>query len=160
MSEQIVVGVDGTEGGRRALAWALHHAAATGARVLVASVYYDPAARPGHPPSVRAQGARRDAERHLAADVETVLADVPHPPQIDTLVVPGDVIAHTLADLAEHAALLVVGSHGHGVVSSRVIGTVSMGCVTSAVCPVLVVPAKDRTASPGEVVAAPAGIVL
>lgn len=144
MSGQIVVGVDGTDGGRRALDWALRNAAATGARVLVAAVYYDPAARPDREPSARALWARQDAERHLATDLETVLAGISQPPPIDTIVVPGDVIAHALADLAEHADLLVVGSHGHGAVTSRILGTVSMGCVASAVCPVLVVPAQDR----------------
>jgi nucleotide-binding universal stress UspA family protein len=141
----IVVGVDGTEGGRRALTWAIRHAAASGACVLVASVYYDPAAGPGRAPSARAQEARRDAERHLNSDLASVLAGIGHRPPIDTAVVPGDVTAHTLADLAENADLLVVGSHGHGVINSRLLGTVSMGCVASAVCPVVVVPARDRS---------------
>ncbi|WP_019875246.1 universal stress protein [Sporichthya polymorpha] len=149
MTGQIVVGVDGTDGGRRALTWALRHAGTNGARVLAAAVYYDPAALnpaadPGRAPSPRAQAARRDAERHLANDVAAVRAWVPEAPPVDTIVVPGDVIAHALTALAEGADLLVVGSHGHGVVTSRVLGTVSMGCVTSAPCPVLVVPARDR----------------
>lgn len=149
MSGQIVVGVDGTEGGRRALAWALRHAVATGSRLLVASVYYDPGARAGSAPAPRAAWAREEARRHLSADLHEALAAADRVPQIETIVVPGDVIAHALADLAEGADLLVVGSHGHSVLSSRVLGTVSMGCVSSSVCPVLVVPARDRPTSPG-----------
>ena len=160
MSGQIVVGVDGTEGGRRALAWALRHAVATGAHVLVASVYYDPAARPDNEPSARAKLARQEAQRHLAADLEAVLSGMSRSPKIDTVVVPGDVTAHALADLAENADLLVVGSHGHGLVSGRVLGTVSQGCVTSAVCPVLVVPARDRTTVPETVAVAAAAAVV
>lgn len=147
MSGQIVVGVDGTEGGRRALSWALHHAAATGARVLAAAVYHDPTARPDRTPSARAQRERRDAERRLRNALDTALAALPHPPPVDTIVVPGDVTAHALADLAENADLLVVGSHGHGLVGSRLL-SVSQGCVASAVCPVVVVPAKDRIPAP------------
>ena len=146
MSGQVVVGVDGTDGGRRALAWALRYAADTGARLLVASVYYDPAARPDRTPSPRAAWARREAERDLATDLEETLATAERAPEVDTIVIPGDVIAHALADLAENADLLVVGSHGHGALAGRLLGTVSMGCVTSAVCPVLVVPARDRQA--------------
>lgn len=86
---------------------------------------------------------RREAEHRLGADLEKVLAAFDRVPHIDTAVIPGDVVAHALADLAEDADLLVVGSHGHSALTSRVLGTVSMGCVTSAVCPVLVVPARD-----------------
>jgi nucleotide-binding universal stress UspA family protein len=144
MSGHIVVGVDGTEGGRRALAWAIRYAAATGADLLVASVYFDPGHRAGRTPPSRAQWDRQDAFHHLQADLETVLAEVPDRPPIKTAVLPGDVIAHTLADLAEDADLLVVGSHGHSAASSRLLGTVSSGCVSSAVCPVVVIPAADR----------------
>lgn len=144
MTGQIVVGVDGTEGGRRALAWAVAHALATGAHLLVASVYYDPAHRPDRAPSTRATWARQDAERVLAEDIDRVLATFPERPQIETRAVPGDVTAHVLADLAEHADLLVVGSHGHSLPASRLLGTVSTGCVNSAVCPVVVIPAEHR----------------
>lgn len=144
MSGQIVVGVDGSEGGRRALTWALRHASAAGARVLVAAVYHDPTAGTDRTPSVHAQAARRDAERHLRADLTTVLDTTAHRPPIESVVVPADVTAHALAELAEHADLLVVGSHGHGALSTRILGTVSTGCVGSAVCPVVVIPARDR----------------
>ena len=150
MSGQVVVGVDGTEGGWRALAWALRQAAASGGHVLVASVYYDPAA-PDREPSDRAKGARRDAERHLRTDLAAALDGFADPPPIETVVVAGGVTAHVLADLAEYADLLVVGSHGHGVMSSRLIGTVSQGCVGSAVCPVVVVPARDKGVGPSPV---------
>ena len=144
MSASIVVGVDGTDGGRRALEWAVRHAAAQGARLLVASVYFDPADRPGRTPPPRVQAARKDAERHLRSDLDAVLAKAADRPQIDTIVIAGDVTAHTLAQLAADADLLVVGSHGHGALTSRLLGTVSMGCVESATCPVVVVPARDR----------------
>ena len=135
MSGQVVVGVDGTDGGRRALAWALRYAAETGAPLLVASVYYDPAAGPDRTPTPRAVWARQEAERHLSADLVGALATAEGVPQIDTAVIPGGVIAHALADLAENADLLVVGSHGHSTLVGRLLGTVSMGCVTSAVRP-------------------------
>ena len=142
MTGQIVVGVDGTKGSRRALAWAVRHALATQARLLVAAVYYDPGHRRDRVPSARVRWARQDAECALQEDLDAVLATFSERPQIDTTVVPGEVTAHVLAELAENADLLVVGSHGHSLPASRLLGTVSTGCVNSAVCPVVVIPAE------------------
>ena len=141
MNGQIVVGVDGSEGGRHALEWAVRQAAASGARLLVASVYFDPAHRRDHTPPARAHWARQDAERQIKEDLEAVLAKVPVRPEIETRAVPGDLAAQALADLAEDADLLVVGSHGHPAVTRLLLGTVSMGCAARAVCPVVVIPA-------------------
>jgi nucleotide-binding universal stress UspA family protein len=47
---------------------------------------------------------------------------------------------HVLVDASSSAQLLVVGSHGHGDLVGRLIGSVSQYCVTHARCPVVVVP--------------------
>jgi nucleotide-binding universal stress UspA family protein len=41
------------------------------------------------------------------------------------------------------ADLIVMGTHGHGVISSALLGGVSQGIVKKAKCPVLLVPTKD-----------------
>jgi nucleotide-binding universal stress UspA family protein len=45
-----------------------------------------------------------------------------------------------LVEASSGAQLLVVGSHGHGDLVERLIGSVSHYCVTHARCPVVVVP--------------------
>jgi nucleotide-binding universal stress UspA family protein len=47
--------------------------------------------------------------------------------------------ASALAEIAEGAAMLVVGSHGHRGVSRALVGSVSQGCLRHARCPVVVV---------------------
>jgi len=42
------------------------------------------------------------------------------------------------------ADLLIVGSHGHGLVASLLLGSVAEGVVRKALVPVLVVPAPDK----------------
>jgi nucleotide-binding universal stress UspA family protein len=47
--------------------------------------------------------------------------------------------AQVLIEASREADLLVVGSHGHGAFTGMVLGSVSIHCVTSAFCPVVVV---------------------
>jgi nucleotide-binding universal stress UspA family protein len=61
---------------------------------------------------------------------------------------PGESIIE--AARAEHADLIVVGSHGRGAVGRFLIGSVSDHVVRNASCPVLVVRAKAEEASTSE----------
>jgi nucleotide-binding universal stress UspA family protein len=54
--------------------------------------------------------------------------------------------APALIDEAQGADLLVVGSKGHGAFTGMLVGSVSLHCVTSASCPVVVVHGKGRPA--------------
>ncbi|HUB42521.1 MAG TPA: universal stress protein [Streptosporangiaceae bacterium] len=47
--------------------------------------------------------------------------------------------APVLVEESRQADLLVVGHRGHGAFTGRLVGPVSMHCVTSAACPVVVV---------------------
>jgi len=47
--------------------------------------------------------------------------------------------AMVLVNESESADLLVVGSRGHGAFHGMMLGSVSIHCVTSATCPVVVV---------------------
>jgi nucleotide-binding universal stress UspA family protein len=135
----IVVGVDGSEGGRRALDWAAQEAAARDGTVqaIVAwswdGMEYGPIAV-----------TLPENERHRAAQVlEREVADVAkrrgsYMP-VATAVVkgrPADVLAHA----ADSADLLVLGSHGHSRVRHTVLGSVSEECIRRASCPVVVIP--------------------
>ncbi len=55
-------------------------------------------------------------------------------------------VAETLAELAAErdASAIVVGSHGHGALHTRVLGSTSTKLLTHARCPVVVVPAPPQ----------------
>lgn len=132
----VVVGVDGSEAGTAAVDWAadqarledrpltLVHAATLGAvttrevdaRTVSALLHAE-----GR--SVLQQAGRRAAARRVR-DVRSELAfDDP---------------SAVLLQASRHAALLVVGSRGHGPVASHVMGSVGVDLVRRARCPVVV----------------------
>ena len=132
----IVVGVDGSEAGRRALRWALEEAAGTGSEVQAITAWsFEVSVVPGvNDPFTAAQRA----EKILADDVAAVTAG-----GNGTVVVQRTVegpAAQMLVDAAADAALLVVGSHRHGRLFEAILGSVTAGCLRHATCPVVVVP--------------------
>lgn len=140
---RITVGVDGSDGGRRALGWALRYAAEIGAEVDAVTVfYYAHSVDPHHVPSHRAAQRRRDAERISEREVAAVLAAHPGTGPVNRIVIPAAATAPGLRRAAAGSDLLVVGSHGHGVVGSRLLGSVSADCVRQAPCPVVVIPTQ------------------
>ncbi|WP_019875278.1 universal stress protein [Sporichthya polymorpha] len=146
----ITVGVDGSAGGRRALEWAVHLAAATGATVEVVTAWsWDGMAfSPG-------MTAGPDQERNYLAerqelDVDAVLKDLDGPaPTIAKRLVEGSP-TKVLIEAARNADLLVLGSHGRSHLHNALLGSVSESCVRHGSTPVVVVPAHDRSAHPGE----------
>ena len=144
---RLVVGVDGSPGGRAALAWALAEAARRGAALEVVVAYpvdfywVDPyLADAGHLSDIRA-----DTEARVRAQLDEVRHDPAVNAQPGTGEVPVDVVvvggapAEHLVDRAEGAAVLVVGSRGRGAVRSALLGSVALHCVTHAPCAVVVV---------------------
>jgi len=109
---RVVVGVDGSDVSIVALKWAANYAAATGASVTAVLSWHYPAAY-GLPVGVAPK------------PVQTKL-DYGHP-------------AEVLVAESRQADLLVVGHRGHGAFTGMLLGSVSMHCVTSAECPVVVV---------------------
>ena len=137
---RVVVGVDGSAAGRRALDWALEHAAEREVLVLTAFEGVGATDLP-HP--------RSDARRHHAAvrqrdTLAAALAEHSVESTITCKVLPGPA-ARVLTDNARDSDLLVIGSHGHGPIETRLLGTISSECIRLARCPVLVIPA-----TPGE----------
>ena len=142
----IVVGTDGSEGGRQALAWALEHAGRTGATVQVVSAYAGSAPRPA-----AIATARNHAEVTQLRDVAAVLATIGTPPVLAREVVLGDAVA-VLTGAAAEADMLVVGSHGRSHVRTALMGSVAAACIRAGTCPVLLVPTARVATRQREVV--------
>jgi len=138
-SFRIVVGVDGSEGGRRALRWAIGEAAARGGTVQAVNAWrWDAEDRRAD----RGAGAgpvddQLEAETLLLREIESV-------PNRSGISVASEAVegrpAEVLTAAARDADLLVLGSHGHSRVWHTVLGSVTEECVRSANCPVVVLP--------------------
>ena len=147
---QIVVGVDGSEAGQRALDLAVGEAArraATGQPVSVLAITaYESlagpmATGPGLPdPAV-------DAEQTIQAAIARTTTTG------SGMAVAGEAVRGSPGEVLGRAAvgadLLVVGSHGHSRTHTAVLGSVAESCIRAATCPVLVIPARLADRRPG-----------
>jgi nucleotide-binding universal stress UspA family protein len=139
MYRLIVVGYDGSQEGRDALALAGSLASPDRARVVAAAVYpFDPSAPR---PDLGGWGdyLREDAEASVAdADLDLLPAGT----QLERRVVPMASAAHGLHELAEQveADLLVVGSTKHGTLGRILLGSTGESLLRSAPCAVAVAP--------------------
>ncbi|GIE31295.1 universal stress protein [Actinoplanes italicus] len=140
----IVVGVDGSEGGRRALAWAATEAAARGGAVRAVIAWswtgldYGPIATAVSPSDESAL-----AGQVLASEIDALARERGSRLPVTAEVVEGSP-AEALTTAARDADLLVLGSHGHSRVRHTVLGSVSESCIRKATCPVVVIPAPIR----------------
>jgi nucleotide-binding universal stress UspA family protein len=138
---RIVVGVDGSAGGRRALRWAVAEAAARGGTVQAIMTWSWGDDTPTQL-STDQEEERRLTEVILRRDMDSV--DRP-----DGVVVAAEVVQGqaplVLAAAARDADLLVLGSHGHGRRHHSILGSVAESCVRHAVCPVVVIPVPRET---------------
>jgi nucleotide-binding universal stress UspA family protein len=138
----IVVGVDGSEGARDALRFALEEAWVRGTSVRVVAAWHIPVAAYGGafvPPDPALVGqlgpeARRAAERAVE-DAGELAAGV----DVETVVREGTP-ARVLLEEADNADLLVVGSRGLGGFRGLLLGSVSQQCAHHAPCPLVIVP--------------------
>lgn len=133
---RIVVGVDGSEPSRAALAWALQQAELTKAPVDAVIAWEYPVFSVGQvllPP----EDPESIAGRVLAQAVTETLGG--RPVEVRQRVVGGHP-AQTLIDTARGAQLLVVGNRGLGTFSAALLGSVAQQCIQHAPCPVVVVP--------------------
>jgi nucleotide-binding universal stress UspA family protein len=139
----IVVGVDGSEGSRRALDWAAQEAASRGGAVqaIIAwswdGIEYGPIAATR--PEEEAQRAGRLLDREIKDLARRRGSHLP----VAAEVIEGRP-ADVLAAAGSAADLLVLGSHGHSRVRHTVLGSVSEDCIRKASCPVVVIPVPVR----------------
>jgi nucleotide-binding universal stress UspA family protein len=154
---RIVVGVDGSEGGERALRWAVRESARRGGTVQAVTAFtFDGV--DGSSLTYR-QRQHQLAEQVLGEQVVAALADNPRV-AVTTRVVFGSA-AEVLLDSARGADLLVLGSHGHGRLYHAVLGSVAEACVRGGICPVVVVPVPAAAihAATAKSAGMPAGIL-
>jgi nucleotide-binding universal stress UspA family protein len=146
--ETVVVGVDGSDGARDALAYAVEEAFRRGARLRIVSAWEVPVAAYagglGPPLDQPMFDALREGAREI---VEVAVAEArrlqPSVP-CEGEVIEGQAAMALLEDAAG-ADLIVVGNRGRGGFASLLLGSVSQQVVHHASCPVVVV--RERAAA-------------
>jgi len=142
--ERIVVGVDGSEGSRAALRWAVREGALRGAMVEAVSAFHVPYA--GAASVMPLMLDPKEFEDAASAQLKKLVAEVDAsalPEPIIELVVEGPA-STVLVEAGRRASLLVVGARGHGGLAGMLLGSVSRQVTEHATVPVVVVP-KERT---------------
>jgi nucleotide-binding universal stress UspA family protein len=128
---RIVVGIDGSSDGQRALTWALDEARKRSAELVVVHAWEYPAATFAFP---------IDSEASASEVLSRSLSEVDsHDVEVRKRLVEGRPV-NALVREAIDADMLVVGSRGHSGVAAVILGSVSTACVHHATCPVVVVP--------------------
>ncbi len=149
-ARQVVVGVDGSECGLRAVRWAAHEAARRNAplRIIHAANYV----------SRRSAGSAELARaRQITGQAYTVAIHTEHDVRATTEVVPGDPVG-VLLQAAASGQLVVVGSSTTGAADELVLAPVTTRLAARSPQPVVVVP-RQRTGVPaGRPVTAVLGI--
>lgn len=136
----IVAGVDGSEGSKEALRWALAEAALRGATVRAVCAWSLPIAfgGPYMPPQPYEGAELRDRAQALLDAAVDEVAGEDAPVAVARVVEQGSP-ADVLVRAAEDADLLVVGSRGHGGFAGLLLGSVSQQCAQHAPCAVVIV---------------------
>lgn len=139
MVNLVVVGIDGSENGARALRWAAELAAQAGGRLVVVHVF-EPLAHLGEvEPPIDFAEMEEAAKRRLGEDwcAPCVSLGVPY----TTRVVEGDPADALIAAATEEQAdLIVVGSRGLSGVRSLLAGSTSTKLLHRSDRPVVVIP--------------------
>jgi len=139
--ELVVVGVDGSAESVAALRWAARYATATGARVQALLAWHYPTVAGEAPVGVAPEAIRGQTEAQMHQTLDEAIAKAyegQEPAGVEKSTAYGHP-AQALIEVSREADLLVVGSHGHGAFTGMLVGSVSIHCVTSAFCPVVVV---------------------
>lgn len=134
----IVVGVDGTVAGLRALRWAVAEAVRRAAVVRVVTAWhFEYGAELGVVDRDSAQARALEVVADaVAATTSETLGEVV---AVESVVVEGPVVPVLVAESAA-AALLVLGHRGHSRLLGALLGSISADCIRHARCPVVVVP--------------------
>lgn len=140
-SEKIVVGIDGSEGARVAIDWAISHARADD-HIEIIHTWSEPiaVAEVGVviDPRLFAEAAEAVLEAEMAL-VRDRRSDV----HIDGRCVRGH-SGTVLIDAAAKADMLVVGTRGRGGFIGLLLGSTSTYLAHHATCPLVIVPSSDR----------------
>ena len=142
----IVVGVDGSQFGTNALRYAIAEAAVRGTSVR-AVVAYDGLHLPFHADPQLVARLRADVEADVLDSISRALDEArgsgTAPVRVDHVAVEGRP-AEAILGQADDAQLIVVGTHGKGLVRRVLLGSVSRQVLNDADRPVAVVDHPDR----------------
>ncbi len=139
--DQVVVGVDASERSDRALEYAFAYATRHGATVQAVHAIHQhgtPLPMPPVPGRPRTSPDDRRAARELLAD-SVAAWTLKYPTVQVELTVVDSAAAWAIIDASKGAALVVVGSRGHGGFTGLLLGSVSQALLRHADCPVAVV---------------------
>lgn len=131
----LVVGVDGSESSRAALAWAFEEADLRRSALRAIAVWQPPVF------SLHSSDTLFHAERRLLSETTAGWAEK-YPDVRLTHEVPIGSPVETLANAAEHALAVVIGRRGRGGYTGMRVGSVAHGLLHRAHCPVITVPAR------------------
>lgn len=136
----IVVGVDGSEHGEAALAFAAQEAALRGARLLVVCAWESSAVIAPIAAAYPAESFEvfRDSAESIARAAVARVAELQPSVACEGKAVEGRP-AEVLPKEAEQADMIVVGNRGRGGFASLLLGSVTQHVVHHAPCPVVVV---------------------
>ena len=146
----ILVGVDGSDPSRRALAWAMQDAIRRKATLTVMYVHPGPVRPATHiywnMPELPEGGLSTEQARASVQEfVDKVANDLGETaPEVTIEVVTGDP-AEELVRASRDADLLVVGGRGSGGFRRLMMGSVSSKVMHHAACPITVVPGAGET---------------
>ena len=143
MSNDVVVGVDGSENSVAALRWAVTYAKRTGATVHAISTWEYPTfpdtsgmvTMPGRDFLIEGAQAILDKaieDAHLPDDAKVICEVIEGP------------AAHTLIERSSGAALLVVGRRGHSGIVGAITGSVATSSAHHTRVPIVIVPLPSR----------------
>jgi nucleotide-binding universal stress UspA family protein len=141
----VVVGIDGSEGSQSAAAFAFDTASRHGWRVIALHAW----AVPSYDLIVAADGVVplpmsdvADEDVRMSAEVLSGLGERYPDVDVEQRLVQGGAVDAVVGASAD-AALLVVGTRGHGMAVGALLGSVSHGVLHKATCPVAVVPTPE-----------------
>lgn len=141
---KIVVGVDASEGARRALQWAVDEAKLRDTTVEAMHVWQLPvfAATPFGEMPLNTGHFEADALRQFNELIDALETRTPGV-KIERTFVTGHP-ANQLLEAAKDADLLVVGTRGRGGFTGLLLGSTSQQVSHHAPCPVVIVPGDER----------------
>ncbi len=139
--QRIVVGIDGSEGSLVALRVAATEARLRGVPLEVLCAWHPgmSGSLPGFGVGTPVADALDELSTALTATLEAEGLGAGGDLTVTATVVAAHA-AESLIDASENAALVVVGSRGHGGFAGMILGSVSQHVTTHARCPVMIVP--------------------
>ena len=137
MRTHVIVGVDGSGPSKAALRWAVRMAPVVNGSIVAVLAWEYPNSFSWAMPFPSEYNPKEDAKKALEATILDVFGEE-RPDHLTAEVYEGSASSGLLS-ASKDAAMLVVGSRGHGGFAGLLLGSVSAACAEHAVCPVLVI---------------------